>query len=340
MTSSARGRNGLRNALWGAALDRVCGIPLSGRRESARAGGPVWAALDLRYHPGRDRHTLDVFAPAGTAHRPVVLFVHGGAWMVGDKDLFGLYRGVGRFLARNGVVAASVNYRLSPEVRHPEHVRDIARGFVWVRRHVRDFGGDPDRIILCGHSAGAHLVSLLATADGYLREEALGRASFDRAAIRGVIAVSGVYRVPSPEQFLKMLDEAIGCLRLGPKALVPPALVPFLLRHAQQLNLFRKVFGEDEAVRVEASPLTHVRPGLPPFLVLNAGAEVPGLAKMAHEFHYALRGHGNESEFRCLERYTHNTILFGLHEPGDVAGAALLEFISRRASLPAGAVTV
>src|SRR5436190_5806535 len=108
--------------------------------------------FDLRYCNGSKRCKLDVIAPAGKKNLPVVLVVHGGTWMFGDKNFFGLYRDFGRFLADKGMVAVLTNYRLSPGVKHPEHVKDIARAFAWVRRNVGKYGGDPDRIILCGHS--------------------------------------------------------------------------------------------------------------------------------------------------------------------------------------------
>src|SRR5207253_2153822 len=108
---------------------------------------------------GKDpRQVLDVFQPEGATGCPVVLFVHGGAWIFGDKDLFGMYRGVGQYLARHGVTAVLMNYRLSPVVQHPEHIKDVARAFAWTRRHIKDYGGNPDAIFLAGHSAGAHLV--------------------------------------------------------------------------------------------------------------------------------------------------------------------------------------
>src|SRR6266851_5939819 len=145
----------------------------------------VQETLDIRYHDASDRQVLDVLRPKGLEDRPVVLFVHGGAWMIGDKCLFGLYRNFGRFLAKNGIVAVMINYRLSPDVKHPEHIKDVARAFAWTRRHVKDYGGDPDRIFLCGHSAGGHLVSLLATNEAYLQDESLKLQDADRKAIRG-----------------------------------------------------------------------------------------------------------------------------------------------------------
>ena len=120
----------------------------------APADVPLQETLDVPYAHDSDLQALDVFAPKRAADRPVVLFVHGGAWMFGDKNMLGLYRGVGRFFARHGAVAVCVNYRLVPFVKHPEQVKDVARAFAWVCAHVRDYGGDPDRIFLCGHSAG------------------------------------------------------------------------------------------------------------------------------------------------------------------------------------------
>jgi len=85
--------------------------------------------LDIRYFEGSSRQKLDVFSPRDVRDRPIVIFVHGGGWMVGDKNLFGLYRNIGRFFARQGIVAVMVNYRLSPNVKHPEHLLYLARPF-------------------------------------------------------------------------------------------------------------------------------------------------------------------------------------------------------------------
>jgi acetyl esterase/lipase len=319
------------------ALGAAVGLtpPVARAADPAPGAFAVRERLDVRYHPGRDRQTLDVFSPQGAEGRPVVLFVHGGAWVFGDKNLFGLYRRVGRYFARNGVVAVLVNYRLSPKVRHPEHARDVARAFAWARRNARAYGGDPDRIVLCGHSAGAHLVSLVGTAEEYLRDPALGLSDGDRSALRGVIAVCGVYRIPAPDEFREMFGEILCCLRVGRTPLVPPAVAPVLARHGGGLNLFRMVFGDGEEVRRRASPLAQVRPGLPPFLVLYAAVEVPRLAGMAADFSEALTRAGTEAELREVPGCTHNTILFRLGRPGDAAGPALLRFVDRCAAAPA-----
>jgi acetyl esterase/lipase len=263
----------------------------------------------------------------------VVLFVHGGGWMGGDKDFFGLYRGVGRYLARHGIVAVLANYRLSPAVRHPEHIRDVARAFAWTRRHAAEYGGDPDTILLCGHSAGAHLVSLLVTDDRYLKNPELKLGPEDRSAIKGVAAVSGVYRIPLPEEFNNL---AAGLLhQLLEQAGVDPheaaGMSGLLLAAGNGLNPFRRAFGDDPKVCKDASPANHVHPGLPPFLLMYAERELPGLADMAQEFATALRRAGNTVELLAMPGRSHSKILFHLVDADDPVGGALLTFIARAA---------
>ncbi len=298
---------------------------------------PIRQALDIRYHDAHQRQRLDVFSPQGVENAPVVLFVHGGAWMMGDKNLFGFYRGVGRFLAEHGLVAVLINYRLSPAVQHPEHIKDVARAFAWTRRHIRDYGGDPDRLILCGHSAGGHLVSLLATDPTYLKDPALKLTDEDRAAIRGVISVSGVYRIPAPREFQAMTTEMFNGLKMkmggpdGGKMLASTALaLPLLF-----LQPIATVFGDDPVVCKQASPLTHVHKGLPPFLLLYAERDLPQLPEMAREFARALTNAGNQVKVQRIDGTDHNMILFSLSRLGDPTAKALLPFITAHTTPPA-----
>jgi acetyl esterase/lipase len=307
----------------------LCG-PAGASAAEARA---VQETLDVRYHEGSSRQKLDVVAPAGARGAPVVLFVHGGGWIGGDKDFFGLYRGVGRYLARHGILAVLANYRLSPTVRHPEHVKDVARAFAWTRQHAAEYGGNPDCIILCGHSAGAHLVSLLATDDRYLKSPELKLALQDRAAIKGVAAVSGVYRIPLPEEFNTL---AAGLLhQLLEQAGIDPheaaGVSGLLLAAGHGLNPFRRAFGDDPQVCKDASPVCHVRPGLPPFLVMYAERELPGLPDMARDFAAALRRAGNTVELLAMPGCSHSRILFHLLDADDPVGQALLAFVARAA---------
>ena len=155
----------------------------------------VEAVKDVAYYDGPDahpkRHKCDVFYPRGGENCSVVVLVHGGVWMYGDKSSMGLYSAVGKFLARNGIIAVLPNYRLTPSVKHPEHVKDVARAVAWARKNSGKYGGRPELLFVAGHSAGGHLVALLATDETYLKAEGLKRSD-----IKGVVAVSGVYRIP------------------------------------------------------------------------------------------------------------------------------------------------
>jgi acetyl esterase/lipase len=288
--------------------------------------------LDVAYYDGPDadpvRHRLDLFVPKGLANYPTVLFVHGGAWAVGDKCCAGLYTTVAEFLAGQGVAVAMTNYRLSPDVQHPEHIKDVARAFAWVHRHIAEHGGSPERLFLAGHSAGGHLVSLLATQDCYLRDEGI-----DQAAIKGVISLSGVYEIP--DRFMDVtfggkgqrafrFDELIplrGMWKIAwPDCLDLPG-IPFLV------DVFSSVFGDDPLCRADASPIQHVRPGLPPFLVVCAEKDLPYLIGMAADFAEALACAGNDVRFLRVAGRNHNSVCFRAIGLDDPAAAAMLDFI-------------
>jgi acetyl esterase/lipase len=297
----------------------------------------VRQALDLRYHPGTSRHTLDVFTPRGKAGErfPVVLFVHGGTWIFGDKNFFGIYRGVGRNLARNGVVTVMINYRLSPGVKHPEHIKDVARAFAWTARNVDRFGGDPDRIIVAGHSAGGHLAALLATDERWLKEPALKLTPRQRQGLRGVVSLSGVYRVPPPDEFRLMAERIVRSLVGDPgKPGMAMVLGPTLNGLAETVNPFLLVFGPNRNVQKQASPLSHVRKGLPPFLLLTAEYEVPRLYLMAEEFAAALRKAGNVVDHKEIDDCTHHNMVKLLHHNDNEATRLMLAFVRRHAGGP------
>jgi acetyl esterase/lipase len=309
-------------------IEPVCAGEKSPPSPTVPADPEIREALDLRYHAGEDRQLLDVISPAKGKGHPVVLFVHGGSWSLGDKNLFGMYRGVGQFFARHGMVGVMVNYRLSPTVKHPEHVKDIARAFAWVRQNIQKHGGDPDRIYLAGHSAGGHLVALLATDPQYLKDPALKLQDRDRAAIRGVIAISGVYRIPTRDEYAAMADEMTeALLSLGGQSTPASMLIPSLVRTTKKFDLIKMVFGEDEKVRAQASPLNHVRKGLPPFLILHAEYEIPKLAPMAREFRDALVKAEVPVTFSPIEGHSHETMVFRLNRPDDPTARAVLSFI-------------
>src|SRR5438874_2403382 len=108
---------------------------------------PVEVFSNIAYYEGADadpvRHKLDIYVPKHTRDFPVLFFVHGGAWRLGNKNHFGIYASLGKALAREGIGLVSPNYRLSPQVKHPEHIKDVARAFAWTHRNIAKYGGRP-----------------------------------------------------------------------------------------------------------------------------------------------------------------------------------------------------
>jgi acetyl esterase/lipase len=292
----------------------------------------VWG---VPYYHGPDAdthlHRLDMFLPGGLTDYPVVVLVHGGSWICGDNRSCGLYSAVGECLARQGIGAVLPNYRLSPKVKHPAHVRDIARAVAWTRAHIGERGGCPTKLFLAGHSAGGHLVSLLATDETYLRAEGLHTGD-----LRGVIAISGVYHLPPDPHCLTIggatavtlhLDEILPLRHPACGGCTPLAFMPGL---PIRLNVFRLAFGEDRAVRREASPLCHVRPGLPPFLIIVGDKDLPTLPEMAEEFHEALVAQGCDSKLLREKERNHNSVVFRAYHSDDPVARAMVEFVLSR----------
>jgi acetyl esterase/lipase len=140
---------------------------------------------DLRYMPG-PRGTFDVYrddAKAGTL--PVVVFFYGGGWQSGNKDD---YLFVAAALARRGMLVAVPDYRLSPEVSYPAFIQDAARAVVAVRDAAPSWGGDPHRLFVVGHSAGAYIAAMLA-----LDPEYLAAAGGSRDMLAGAVGIAGPY---------------------------------------------------------------------------------------------------------------------------------------------------
>ena len=147
-----------------------------------KGASPV--ARDQAFAAG-ERRKLDVYAPRGAApgaKLPVILFFYGGSWNSGLKEGYAF---AGRALAAEGFVVAIPDYRLVPEVRFPAFLEDGAAAVRWVRANAARFGGDPDRIVLAGHSAGAYNAAMLS-----LDPQWLGS---DRRAVRGFAGLAGPY---------------------------------------------------------------------------------------------------------------------------------------------------
>jgi acetyl esterase/lipase len=145
-------------------------------------GAARLAASGVPYGEGPRRH-LDVYVPRqSTGARPVIVFFYGGSWNSGDRRGYGF---VGKALAARGFVTVIPDYRLVPEVTYPGGVEDGAAAVRWARANAKAYGGDGERIVLAGHSAGAYIAAMLAVDGRWLGK--------DRAAVRGLAGLAGPY---------------------------------------------------------------------------------------------------------------------------------------------------
>jgi len=141
---------------------------------------------DIAYAPG-DRHTLDVYAPhTEAAPRPVIVFLYGGTWISGAKAD---YAWVGAALARQGYVAIIADYRIYPNGAWPGFIEDNAAAVRWARDHAAEYGGDPSKLVLMGHSAGALNATSLAIDHRWLTNVGMDA----KRDLKAVIGLSGPY---------------------------------------------------------------------------------------------------------------------------------------------------
>jgi acetyl esterase/lipase len=188
------------------------------------AGASARRVRSRRYGQG-PRRTLDIYLPRARARRPrpVIVFFHGGAWRSGSKEETAF---VGLSLARMGHVVVMPNHRLVPEVRFPTFLEDAAEAVGWTHGHIDRHGGDPDRIALMGHSAGAHTAMMLGLDRAYL-----AGVGAPHEAVRALVGLSGPYDFhPFP---LQLCVDAFGAARdpmaTQPVAFARPDAPPTLL---------------------------------------------------------------------------------------------------------------
>lgn len=136
------------------------------------------------------RQVLDVYAPADAKNLPVVFWIHGGGWQTGDKSEVQLKP---KAFVEKGFVFVATNYRLLPDVDIGTIVRDVAKAAGWVHKNIAEHGGDPKKLFVMGHSAGAQLAALICIDDRYLKAEGV-----PLSAVKGCVPVDGdTYDVPA-----------------------------------------------------------------------------------------------------------------------------------------------
>ncbi len=184
---------------------------------------------DLAY--GTDPlQTLDIYLPADTGNAPVIMMVHGGGWSAGDKRNAQVWRQKVAHWTEAGAIFVSVNYRLVPEVTPLEQAHDVARALAHVQRTAPGWGGNPQRLVLMGHSAGAHLVALLA-ADPTLATQADAQPWLGSVLLDSVVFDIEARMIKRPSHLLTQAFGANPALwrAASPQAMLQPGRGPILL---------------------------------------------------------------------------------------------------------------
>jgi acetyl esterase/lipase len=243
---------------------------------------------------------VDLYLPAGKDF-PMVVFAHGGGWREGDKNLrvagADVYANIGRFLAGQGVGTAVINYRLLSSVTWQQQIDDVAQAVVGARKALVERGGHASSLFLMGHSAGAQLVTRVA-----LDPAPLARAGASSSMVCGVIPVSGAA--------LDLTDQRTWDLGADPE-------------------YYRARFGTHSGNdwQKAASPLTFLRPGAPPFLVIYASAESKALRRQSEWLVEKLRDAEVPVYPVVVPRSSHERIVLALSRGDSNAGRAILNFV-------------
>lgn len=237
---------------------------------------------------------LDVYSPESGSDHPVLIFVHGGSWKDYNKELFAP---VAMRLLPLGMVIVIPDYTLYPDAGYEQMATEVAAAVSWVRENIQDFGGDPERIVLAGHSAGAHLSGLVLTDPRFL-----SRTGHSSSEICGWIGLSGVYDVQAEYEYW--------------------------VGKGHEPKIMLEVMGGEQNL-IQASPIAHVRADLPPILLIHGDEDRTVPVQIAVDFQAALQQATATSRLTIYAGAGHSDFLFaGLTEETAPIVTDIADFVS------------
>ena len=245
---------------------------------------------DLSYGD-HQRHKLDVYRPEGAESAPVFVYIHGGGYRSGDRDIDEhVYGNVGYYFARQGFVVINATYRLAPEASWPSGAEDMRGVIEWVHSNVGQHGGDPNRIFMMGHSAGATHVATYALDPRFQPADGHG--------LSGIVLVSGRYTIKwDPD------DPSLDGIRL--------------------------YFGSDPARYPSRSAITHAPGSDVPVMLVVAEFDQRNLVETSGELFTALcdRYDGRCPRFVQLRYHNHMSEITHINTEDDLLGREILDFV-------------
>lgn len=263
---------------------------------------PQEVKRDVLYSdPPGERQVLDIFSPKDAKNLPVVFWIHGGGWQTGDKKDVQVKP---QAFNDQGFVFVSTNYRLLPSVDMATLIRDVAKAAGWVRQHIAEHGGDPKRMFIMGHSAGAQLAAILCTDERYLKAEGVPLSD-----VKGCVPVDGdTFDIP---------------------AIIETAETRWRVHGLPRAKFgHREKFGNDPEKHKDFSAVTHVARGkdIPPFFILHVAGH-PDTTAQALRLANVLKEAGIAVTVFAGRETTHNKINADLGKPDDPATKALFDFL-------------
>jgi len=202
----------------------------------------------------KSQQKLDIYKPSKLRHNTVVVFLYGGSWKRGHRSH---YRFVGEAFASRGFITVIPNYRVYPEVQFPRFIEDAAAAIGWVQHHIAKHGGNAKKIVLVGHSAGAHIAALLALDPRYLKA-----AGVSQKFIAGTVGIAGPYAIdPSQHRSIRSIFETAKNPRnIRPINFVHANAAPMLLLHGAEDNLVDAENSRELAQRLQkvGSSVTYI----------------------------------------------------------------------------------
>ena len=256
---------------------------------------------EIPYAAVHERQVLDVYAPTGGKNLPVVFWIHGGGWQAGNKSMVGVKP---KAFMEAGFVFVSINYRLLPTVDMATLTGDVATALGWVHKNITTYGGDPNRMLVMGHSAGGQLAALMCTDEKYVKAE-----GFSLAAIKGCMPVDAdTFDIP---------------------AIIEVAETRARVHHLPlPTNGHRQKFGNDPTKHLDFSAVTHVvaGKGIPPFLILHIAGN-PDTSAQARRLAAVLQTAGISAKVVGRET-THEGLNDAIGMPGDPVTSAVFAFVA------------
>lgn len=240
------------------------------------------------------RQTLNVFGPrkwSGT--QDVLIFIHGGSWNSGKKSLYNFF---GTRMARKEVVTVIINYPLSPAANYNGMAKAVAKSVQWVRENVEEYGGNPEKIFISGHSAGGHLAALVSVRHEYL--DSIGMTN----AIRGTILIDAAgLDMYGYLQEQKFPDD----------------------------HTYLKTFTKNPTYWKDASPLYHLHANMPPMLIYMGEKTLPSIINSHDKFIEALKKYTPAPNYHVLKGKKHVPMITQFFKRRNPHYREIIEFMKK-----------